>query len=71
MNWPLYAGKIGKSGNCERKRKAEFDALRKEISNRPSGKIKPIMWISGMVASVILALGFWWFLHTATLNPVE
>lgn len=47
------------------KRKAEFEELRKEISNRSAGKIKPMIWISGIAASIILALGFWWFL---TLN---
>jgi hypothetical protein len=51
------------------KRKAEFEDLRKEISNRSSGNIKPMIWISGIAASVILALGLWWFLQTSSPNP--
>jgi tetratricopeptide (TPR) repeat protein len=51
------------------KRKAEFEELRKEISNRSSGKIKPMIWISGIAASMLLALGFWWFSHTNVINP--
>jgi tetratricopeptide (TPR) repeat protein len=51
------------------KRRAEFEELRNEISNRSSGKIKPMFWISGIAASVLLALGFWWFSHTNALNP--
>jgi hypothetical protein len=50
------------------KRKAEFEELRKEISSRSSGKIKPMIWISGIAASVILAVGFWWFSHTSLPN---
>lgn len=62
--------KLANQELAREKRKAEFEALRKEISNRPSGKIKPMIWISGIAASVILALGFW-FSHTDTLNPAE
>ena len=51
------------------RRKVEFEALRKEMSNRSSGKIKPMIWISGMAASLILGLGFWWFSHTTVPNP--
>ncbi len=43
------------------KRKVEFEELRKEITNRPTGKMKPLIWISGIAASAILVLGFWWF----------
>jgi hypothetical protein len=50
------------------KRKAEFEALRKEISNRSTGKTKPLIWISGIAASVILGVGFWWFTHTSSPN---
>jgi tetratricopeptide (TPR) repeat protein len=50
------------------KRKEEFDNLRTEISSRPVNKIKPMIWVSGLAASVILALGFWWFSQTATSN---
>ena len=50
------------------KRRAEFEELRKEISNRSSGKIKPKIWISGIAASVILAIGLWWFSQTSSPN---
>ncbi len=50
------------------KRKEQFEHLRKDISSRPVRKIKPMIWVSGLAASVILALGFWWFLQTATSN---
>ena len=50
------------------KRREEFDHLRKEISIRPIRKFKPMIWVSGLAASVILALGFWWFSQTATSN---
>jgi tetratricopeptide (TPR) repeat protein len=50
------------------KRKEQFDNLRTEISSRPVRKIKPMIWLSGLAASVILALGFWWFSQTATSN---
>lgn len=63
--------KLANQELAREKRKAEFEALRKEISNRPSGKIKPMIWISGIAASVILAFGFWWFSYTDTLNPAE
>jgi tetratricopeptide (TPR) repeat protein len=63
--------KLANQEIAREKRKAEFEVLRKEISNRPSGKIKPMIWISGIAASVILALCFWWFSHTDTLNPAE
>lgn len=63
--------KLANQELAREKRKAEFDALRKEISNRPSGKIKPMIWISGVAASVILALGFWWLSNTALPNSAE
>ena len=63
--------KMANQAIAKEKRKAEFEALRKEFSKHPSGKIKPMIWISGMAASVIVALGFWWLLHTATPNPME
>ncbi len=50
------------------KRKEQFDNLRKDISSRPVRKIKPMIWASGLAASVILVLGFWWFSQTATSN---
>jgi tetratricopeptide (TPR) repeat protein len=51
------------------KRRAEFEELRKKISQKQanSGKIKPMIWLSGMAASVILVAGFWWFSHTPDL----
>ena len=63
--------KLANQEIAKEKRKAEFEALRKEISNRPSGKIKPMIWIQSIAASVILVLGFWWFSPTKTLNPAE
>jgi tetratricopeptide (TPR) repeat protein len=63
--------KLANQEIAKEKRKAEFEALRQEISNGPSGRIKPMIWISGMAASVILALGFWWFLPTSSINPAE
>ena len=50
------------------KRKEQFEGLRKEIVNRPVRKIEPMIWLSGLGASVILAFGFWWFSQTATSN---
>lgn len=50
------------------KRTKQFEHLRKEISNRSVGKIKPMIWLSGLAASTILALGFWWFSQTSTSN---
>ena len=50
------------------KRKEQFEHLRTEISSRSIRKIKPLIWVSGLAASVILALGFWWFSQTATPN---
>ncbi|MEY4540799.1 MAG: hypothetical protein RLZZ306_2556 [Bacteroidota bacterium] len=50
------------------KRKEQFENLRTEISSRTVRKIKPMIWLSGLAASVILALGFWWFSQTATSN---
>ncbi len=50
------------------KRREKFEHLRTEISNRPVRNIKPMIWISGLAASVILAFGFWWFSQTATTN---
>lgn len=50
------------------KRKAEFEELRTEISNRSSERTKPLSWILGLAASVIFTLGFWWFSHTNAPN---
>ena len=50
------------------KRREQFDDLRAEISSRPVQKIKPMIWLSGLAASVILAFGFWWFSQTTTSN---
>ena len=53
---------------ADEKRKEQFDNLRKNISSRSVRKIKPMIWASGLAASVILALGFWWFSQTSTSN---
>jgi tetratricopeptide (TPR) repeat protein len=50
------------------KRKEQFENLRTEISSRSVRRIKPMIWLAGLAASVILALGFWWFSQTATSN---
>ena len=48
------------------KRRGEFEELRKNLSHksRDSGKIQPMIWLSGLAASLVLALGFWWFSRT-------
>lgn len=53
------------------KRKAEFETLRKEISSRPVHKIKPVTWLVGIAASVLLVVGFWWINQTSALNTEE
>ena len=53
---------------ADEKRKEQFDNLRKNIPSRSVRKIKPMIWASGLAASVILALGFWWFSQTSTSN---
>ena len=50
------------------KRKEQFENLRNEVLSRPVRKIKPMIWVSGLAASVVLALGFWWFTQTSTTN---
>ena len=50
------------------KRKNEFEQLRKEISNRSLGNLKPIIWLSGIAASLVLMLGFWWFSYTPNVS---
>jgi tetratricopeptide (TPR) repeat protein len=50
------------------KRKEQFENLRTEISSRTVRKMKPMIWLSGLAASLVLALGFWWFSQTATSN---
>jgi tetratricopeptide (TPR) repeat protein len=51
------------------KRRGEFEGLRKKLSQKSedSGKIKPMIWISGLAASAVLAVGFWWFSRTPDL----
>ena len=51
------------------KRRVEFDELRKKLSQKSavSGKIKPMIWLSGLAASAILVVGFWWFSRTPDL----
>jgi tetratricopeptide (TPR) repeat protein len=45
------------------KRKAEFTELSKTLSlkTNETGRIKSIIWLSGLAASVMMALGLWWF----------
>ena len=51
------------------KRRVEFDELRKNLSQKSavSGKIKPMIWLSGLAASAVLVVGFWWFFRTPDL----
>jgi tetratricopeptide (TPR) repeat protein len=51
------------------KRREEFEELRKKLSQKSgdSGKIKPMIWISGLAASAVLVVGFWWFSRTPDL----
>ncbi len=49
-------------------RKSEFEVLRKRLSNRPIHRINSLLWISGITASLILLMGFWWFSHTPILD---
>ena len=51
------------------KRRVEFEELRKKLSQKSesSGKIKSMIWLSGLAASVVLTLGFWWFSRTPDL----
>jgi tetratricopeptide (TPR) repeat protein len=48
------------------KRRGDFEELRKKLSQKSgdSGKIKPMIWLSGLAASVVLVVGFWWFSRT-------
>jgi tetratricopeptide (TPR) repeat protein len=48
------------------KRRVEFEELRKELSQKSknTGTIKPIIWLSGLAASIVLIVGFWWFSRT-------
>ena len=50
------------------KRKNEFQELRKEISNRSSGNLKPMIWLSGLAASIVMIVGFWWFSRTPDVS---
>jgi tetratricopeptide (TPR) repeat protein len=43
------------------KRKGEFEQMRQEIQARPIRKVKPFIWVSGIAASIFLAIGIWWF----------
>ncbi|MDZ7899692.1 MAG: tetratricopeptide repeat protein [Arcicella sp.] len=51
------------------KRRVEFEELRKNLSRKSdnSSRIKPMIWLSGLAASVVLAVGFWWFSRTPDL----
>jgi tetratricopeptide (TPR) repeat protein len=54
---------------ADNKRREEFEELRKKLSQKPedSGKIKPMIWLSGLAASAVLVVGFWWFSRTPDL----
>lgn len=51
------------------KRRVEFEELGKNINQKSKDfiKISPMIWLSGLAASVVLTLGFWWFSRTTNL----
>lgn len=55
---------------ADHKRREEFEELRQKISQKPQvlGKIKPMIWLSGLAASLVLTLGVWWFSRTPDLT---
>ena len=52
------------------KRRVEFEELRKKLSQKSgdSGKIKPMIWLSGLAASIVMIIGFWWFSRTPNVS---
>lgn len=52
------------------KRRREFEEFRKNLSQKSegSGKVKPMIWLSGLAASTVLVIGFWWFFRTPDLT---
>ena len=52
------------------KRRGEFEELRKKLSQKSgdSTKIKPMIWLSGLAASIVMIIGFWWFSRTPDVS---
>ena len=52
------------------KRRVEFEELRKKLSQKSddSNRIKPMIWLSGLAASIVMIVGFWWFSHTPDVS---
>jgi tetratricopeptide (TPR) repeat protein len=49
---------------ADQKRKQEFEILRKKLNKPTNPNIKPILWLSGLAASVILGFGLWGFMSS-------
>ena len=52
------------------KRRKEFEELRKKLLKKSEGlgKIKPMIWLSGLAASIVMIMGFWWFSRTPDIS---
>ena len=52
------------------KRRTEFEELRKKLSQKSgnSSRIKPMIWLSGLAASIVMIVGFWWFSRTPDVS---
>ncbi len=48
------------------KRRQEFEALRTQLHRPKSQNIKPIIWLSGLAASLIIGFGLWSFIGSNT-----
>ena len=55
---------------ADEKRRTEFEELRKKLSQKSgdSGKIKSMIWLSGLAASIVMIVGFWWFSRTPDVS---
>ena len=50
------------------KRRGEFEEIRKTLSQKSKGNIKPMIWLSGLAASIVMIIGFWWFSRTPDVS---
>jgi tetratricopeptide (TPR) repeat protein len=57
----LQANSVSKD-LAERQRRQEFEVLRKKLSKPTNNNIKPLFWLSGLAASLILGFGLWGFM---------
>jgi tetratricopeptide (TPR) repeat protein len=46
------------------KRKQEFEALRQKLTNSKPRNFKPIIWLSGLAASLMIGFGLWNFMDS-------